>query len=161
LRARASIYVGDTLDCGIHVRRRLILAGLAAALALAAAACGGGSAGDTGALETGGLDTGGAQTQPSTTGQGSGQTAPKVQVPVPKAGEAIGPLSGSGQVLLLQKALKELGFSVGKPDGQWGPKTQAAVKKFQKRHKLTADGLVGPKTAKTINKQLQQQAQGA
>jgi len=136
---------------------RTVLPVVAAALALAAAACGGGGGGNTGAAETSGAtDTGAVETQTTTN---AAPTAPKVQVPVPRTGDSIGPLSPAAQVLLLQKALKELGLHLGQPDGQWGPKTQAAVKKFQKQHKLTADGLVGPRTAKAINKALQQQAQ--
>jgi peptidoglycan hydrolase-like protein with peptidoglycan-binding domain len=141
------------------VRCRSALAPVLAAVALAAAACGGGGGGETGLTETAGIETAPPATQPETTQ--TGQTVPKVQVPVPKPGEVIGPLSPSRQVLLLQRALKELGLPVGKPDGQWGPKTAKAVKRFQRNHKLTADGLVGPKTAKAINTELQQQAQGA
>lgn len=32
------------------------------------------------------------------------------------------------------------------PDGIWGPRTTEAVKVWQKSHKLTADGIVGPAT---------------
>jgi peptidoglycan hydrolase-like protein with peptidoglycan-binding domain len=141
---------------------RIRVAILLVAAAFLAGACGGGGGSETGSTDTGvASQTGTIETQPATTQETTGQTAPKVQVPVPKPGEAIGPQSPPDQVLLLQKALKELGYKVGKPDGTWGPKTQKAVQKFQKKHKLAADGLVGPKTAKAINKDLQQAAQGA
>ena len=43
--------------------------------------------------------------------------------------------------------VKELQELLGlKPDGDFGPKTEAAVKEWQKKHGLTADGIVGPKT---------------
>jgi peptidoglycan hydrolase-like protein with peptidoglycan-binding domain len=43
--------------------------------------------------------------------------------------------------------VKSVQTKVGvKADGDFGPKTEAAVKVFQKKNSLTADGLIGPKT---------------
>ena len=47
----------------------------------------------------------------------------------------------------VQKRLKKWGYYTGNVDGINGPKTIAAVKKFQKRYGLTQDGIVGPLTA--------------
>ncbi|WNG41343.1 peptidase [Archangium violaceum] len=49
-------------------------------------------------------------------------------------------------VRALQNRLNALGFNAGTADGDFGPKTLAAVKAFQKSRGLTADGVVGPKT---------------
>lgn len=38
------------------------------------------------------------------------------------------------------------GYSCGNADGIFGPKTEAAVKKWQKNHNLVTDGIIGPKT---------------
>ena len=46
----------------------------------------------------------------------------------------------------LQKALLKAGFNPGPADGRLGKKTRSAVKAFQKKHQLTADGVVGDKT---------------
>lgn len=43
--------------------------------------------------------------------------------------------------------VKEIQAKVGvNPDGTFGPKTEAAVRAFQRKHNLVADGIVGPKT---------------
>jgi peptidoglycan hydrolase-like protein with peptidoglycan-binding domain len=45
----------------------------------------------------------------------------------------------------VQEALKNQGFDV-EVDDTYGPKTEAAVKQFQEKHGLKADGIVGPAT---------------
>lgn len=47
----------------------------------------------------------------------------------------------------VQTRLKKWGYYTGNIDGINGPKTIAAVKQFQKKYGLTADGVVGPLTA--------------
>lgn len=53
--------------------------------------------------------------------------------------------SASAAVKAVQVALKSRGFKVG-VDGFFGAGTEAAVKAFQKKAGMVADGLVGPKT---------------
>ena len=47
------------------------------------------------------------------------------------------------KVVAVQEMLEDLGYDVGKIDGKFGSKTQAAVKKFQKDNGLQVDGKVG------------------
>ena len=49
-------------------------------------------------------------------------------------------------VELVQSALKTLGLNVGTVDGDFGPKTRAAVAAYQLAKGLEADGIVGDKT---------------
>lgn len=46
----------------------------------------------------------------------------------------------------IQSMLSSRGYDVGKIDGAMGPRTQAAIKQFQKDKGLKADGTFGPKT---------------
>ena len=52
----------------------------------------------------------------------------------------------------LQRLLFADGYSLGPygDDGDFGPKTESAVKKFQSEHKLTVDGIAGPETIKAL-----------
>lgn len=47
----------------------------------------------------------------------------------------------------LQEGLRALGYTVGVPDGSFGPKTESAVEKFQETQGIYGDGVVGPVTA--------------
>ena len=50
----------------------------------------------------------------------------------------------------IQQRLKNWGYYKGEVDGIFGPKTEEAVKLFQKKNKLTVDGIVGPKTLEAL-----------
>jgi len=54
------------------------------------------------------------------------------------------------EVRRMQKRLKSLGYLSGSADGIFGKKTVQAVTAFQKRHKLTQDGIAGEKTQRTL-----------
>lgn len=131
-----------------------IAALLALCAALAAGCGGGGGEGSTGALDTGYADTGLLDTSLDETGAQE-EAAPRVRLP--RAGEVIGPQSPSARIDELQRALVALGFKL-KVDGQYGPRMVKVVRRFQKNHRLEADGLVGLKTARAINRELRERA---
>ena len=54
------------------------------------------------------------------------------------------------EVRELQQALIDLGFLKGTADGVFGNKTEIAVRNFQKKNKLSIDGLAGKKTRQLI-----------
>ncbi|MDR1906467.1 MAG: spore cortex-lytic enzyme [Clostridiales bacterium] len=60
----------------------------------------------------------------------------------------------------VQKKLKNWGYYSGSIDGIYGSGTAAAVKSFQKKNKLTADGIVGQKTAAAMGITLSSGASG-
>ena len=55
--------------------------------------------------------------------------------------------AATANITEVQKKLKKWGYYTGSIDGINGLKTIAAVKKFQRKYGLTADGIVGPLTA--------------
>ena len=57
-------------------------------------------------------------------------------------------------VKTLQRALARLGYPSGAVDGQYGPSTTKAVKQFQGANRLTADGVLGPKTLAALTSAL-------
>lgn len=65
--------------------------------------------------------------------------------------------SRGAAVTQLQKDLSKLGYPLT-ADGVFGPKTDAAVRKFQREHGLTADGIVGPRTRAAIEQAKQNAA---
>jgi hypothetical protein len=90
-------------------------------------------------------------TTPATTTTHTTPSTPRVQVPT----TTIKPGDTGSQVVLLQKALNQLGYSVGTADGSYGPTTETAVKSFQTDHNLTADGVVGTQTLAAMKTALQ------
>ena len=55
-------------------------------------------------------------------------------------------------VMYLQGVLRKDGDKLLAVDGQYGPRTFASAKLFQKRHHLTVDGIVGPQTWAAVDK---------
>ncbi|MBU9713195.1 L,D-transpeptidase family protein [Evansella tamaricis] len=61
------------------------------------------------------------------------------------------------EVKKIQRQLVELGYITSGVDGMFGPDTKKAVKSFQKDNKLTADGVVGPKTAEVLEAKMNEE----
>lgn len=57
---------------------------------------------------------------------------------------------GSHAVRVVQRRLRRLGHEPGPIDGLYGPLTQGAVERFQQRHGLAVDGIVGRETRRTL-----------
>jgi len=66
------------------------------------------------------------------------------------AGDGLASANGSIAVRRIQRALRELGYGVGRVDGRFGPRTRSAVAWFQRKHGLTIDGIAGPRTLERL-----------
>ena len=58
--------------------------------------------------------------------------------------------TSGAEVVLLQNILNSLGFNCGIVDGNFGKQTDLAVKGFQNKYGLKADGIVGSMTANKL-----------
>lgn len=61
------------------------------------------------------------------------------------------PLTGD-DVLELQRRLLDMGFDCGRADGIFGPRTDAALREFQRNVGLAVDGTCGPATFKALER---------
>ena len=82
---------------------------------------------------------------------------------LPLAADAAALKKGSrgDEVVTLQKKLKQWGYYDGAVDGVFGTATQKAVQFFQRKNGLTADGVVGTKTAAALGMTLSGSGQSA
>lgn len=81
-------------------------------------------------------------------------SAPKLALQVlSAAAQPLLRLGTRGQAVRdLQRRLEQKGFELGAQDGVFGPRTEAAVRRFQRANGLVVDGIVGPKTWSSLKK---------
>lgn len=58
--------------------------------------------------------------------------------------------SRGSEVRAIQERLKSWGYNIKSVDGIYGAETEKAVREFQRKNGLTADGIAGPATLKAI-----------
>ncbi len=63
-----------------------------------------------------------------------------------------GRLMAGDDVYTLQGRLLDLGFTVGRVDGYFGPETEAGVREFQRNFGIPPDGTCGPATLKALTR---------
>ena len=94
-------------------------------------------------------------------GAGNGNEGTAPSVPCPSGTEGLSPTlptlrkgSKGTAVTTLQTLLDKLGYSLGPCgiDGDFGKATESAVRSFQSDHRLTVDGVAGPKTWAELEK---------
>ena len=87
---------------------------------------------------------------PTTTQATTTTTTQTAQAP----NQTLNPGDTGAEVKTLQTALNSLGYSLGKPDGVYGPATQSAVEQFQAANNLATDGVVGQETLAKLQQAL-------
>lgn len=77
-----------------------------------------------------------------------GQAAPDAATKAKVNGAHSPPDAHTGEETIrqVQEKLNEQGYQAGAADGIWGPKTKAAIEKFQQAKGITGDGDINPQT---------------
>jgi peptidoglycan hydrolase-like protein with peptidoglycan-binding domain len=83
---------------------------------------------------------------PSGSTAGTADRASSVLAP----GAGYGQPQGDPRVRALQRTLRARGQRPGPVDGLYGPRTEAAVERFQREEGLAVDGIVGPRTRRVL-----------
>jgi peptidoglycan hydrolase-like protein with peptidoglycan-binding domain len=79
----------------------------------------------------------------------------KAAAPLLGHGTGYGEPGGSAEVRDLQLRLRRLGLRPGPVDGLYGPRTAAAVSRFQRGQDLATDGVAWPRTRRAIARNLE------
>lgn len=82
---------------------------------------------------------------------GSSKPSTNVTPSTPTINKLLKKGSVGEEVKWVQRELNKRGYNLV-VDGEFGPKTEAAVKDYQKRNGLEVDGIVGPKTIASLEK---------
>jgi peptidoglycan hydrolase-like protein with peptidoglycan-binding domain len=78
------------------------------------------------------------------------QSAPSASSSQVQAKELSPEKLNSGQLRQLQQALNDKGFNVGTVDGEWGPRTEDSLKKFQGSKNMTSSGQLDDSTVMAL-----------
>jgi peptidoglycan hydrolase-like protein with peptidoglycan-binding domain len=78
------------------------------------------------------------------------KVTPRHGTPIVTISEILKKGSRGDAVRELQRKLTSLGYDTKGIDGIFGSNTEKAVRQFQKDHRLTVDGIVGPATKKVL-----------
>lgn len=81
--------------------------------------------------------------------------------PSPPWRSAIGKVTRAALMTTIQTKLKRWGYFDGPVDGIYGSKTTKAVRSFQRKNGLTADGVAGPATLKALGMEQTSQNSGS
>jgi peptidoglycan hydrolase-like protein with peptidoglycan-binding domain len=92
--------------------------------------------------------------RPLAPGTARAVSASRSAAPTVSLGAGFGTAQGSAAVRSVQRALRELGYAVGRVDGRFGPRTRSAVGWFQRKHGLGIDGIAGPQTLERLRERV-------
>jgi peptidoglycan hydrolase-like protein with peptidoglycan-binding domain/DNA invertase Pin-like site-specific DNA recombinase len=84
-------------------------------------------------------------------GPGTRRALEHASSPGLRRGAGFADLAGSPRVRRLQRALRRTGMRPGPVDGRFGPLTEAAVVRLQRRRGLARDGVVDRRTRRTLS----------